>query len=100
MLKISSRFYHFKNIFLIVLISNIGNFFQLLYQVFGGKFLPPSDYATLSSINYILDIICLPLTIIQIGAVSSLTNYKKNKIVKFYSYIKSFFKQNLYFGFI
>ena len=100
MLKISSLFDHFKNIFLIVLISNIGNFFQLLYQVFGGKFLPPSDYATLSSINYILAIICLPLTIIQIGAVSSLTNYKikKNKVVKFYSYIKSFFKQNLYFG--
>jgi O-antigen/teichoic acid export membrane protein len=100
MLKISSRSDHFKNIFFIVLISNIGNFFQLLYQVFGGKFLPPTDYAALSSINYILSIICLPLTIIQIGAVSGLASYKnkKDKIVKFYSYIKSFFKQNLYFA--
>jgi hypothetical protein len=100
MLKISSRFDHFKNIFFIVLISNVGNFFQLLYQVFGGKFLPPGDYAVLSSINYILAIICLPLAIIQIGAVSSLANFRKKKfkIVKFNSYIKYFFKQNLYFG--
>jgi O-antigen/teichoic acid export membrane protein len=100
MLKISSRFDHFKNIFFIVLISNVGNFFQLLYQVFGGKFLPPGDYAVLSSINYILAIICLPLAIIQIGVVSSLANFRKKKfkIVKFNSYIKYFFKQNLYFG--
>lgn len=97
MLEIDN-FSYLKKFFLFVFISNIGNFFQMLYQIFGGKFLSPVDFATLASLNYIIAIVSLPLTIIQVGALRTLNTYKKEQKNKFNYYFQIFFKQNLYFG--
>jgi hypothetical protein len=97
MLEIDN-FSYLKKFFLFVFISNIGNFFQMLYQIFGGKFLSPVDFATLASLNYIIAIVSLPLTIIQVGALRTLNTYKKEQKSKFNYYFRIFFKQNLFFG--
>ena len=69
---------------LIIVISNIGNISQFLYQFFGGKYLAPSDFGLLSSINSYIAIICLPLSLIQISAVKTFAEifqkYKLNYI--------------------
>jgi hypothetical protein len=92
---------YIKTNFNIIFISLLGNFFIFCYQIYAGKFLNPVDFGTLTALNSLFGIFCIPVTIIQISAISNFTKVlKRKKILELKFFFKKFYKINFYFSFL